>query len=72
MSDTESGIMPKPHEVLSNHDGLVRWRPEYDVLRVERLAFGERRIVVAGAPGADTVFKLSADQARHLAGLLTE
>lgn len=72
MSDTESGIIPKPHEVVTNHDGLIRWRPEYDTLRVDRLAFGERRVVVAGTQGSEITFKLSQDQAIHLAGLLRD
>ena len=69
MSDTETGTMPPPNELIINHDGLIRWRPEYESLWIDRLPGGGRRVTIGGFREGQMTFNLDAKQVEHLSGL---
>ena len=71
MSDTEIGIIPKPHEWHLTDQGLTRWRPILDSITVLPLSAGRRLLRVSNDGGEPVQIVLDREQAAHLAGLLT-
>lgn len=73
MSETEIGIkdVPPVGELLAGDHGLTAWRPQYDGIEISRVPFDRVRLRSFRA-AAEVSTDMSADDARHLAKLLTE
>lgn len=63
--------MPPPHQCIAESDGITKWRPLIDGLRVSPLRDGGRRLEVEIGGLAKARFDLSAEQATHLANLIS-
>jgi hypothetical protein len=71
-SDTGTGnISVPPRDVFfADAEGVMAWRPVFDSIRVRIAPHGQRRII-ARRDDVFVDFLLSAEQASHLAALLT-
>lgn len=69
MSDTE--IIPKPHQLIIDRDGVTRWSALFDSIRIESLSQGGKRICVTIKSDVSANFDLSKEQITHLVGLLS-
>jgi hypothetical protein len=69
MSDTETGIITEPHQLIVDHGGVTRWGAQFDSIRVEPLPQGGKRIRVTIESG-DGNFDLTEEQISHLVALL--
>lgn len=63
--------MPPPHQCIAESDGITKWRPFIEGLRVVPLTNGARRLEVEIGGIAKVRFDLSAEQAAHLANLIS-
>jgi hypothetical protein len=68
MSDTES--IPKPHQLVVDHSGVMRWSAVFDSIRIESLPQGGKRICVTIKSDSSADFDLTAEQITHLVALL--
>ena len=68
MSDTE--IIPKPHQLVADHSGVMRWSPLFDSFRIEPGPQGGKRISVTIKSDNTAEFDLTEDQISHLVALL--
>lgn len=73
MSDPENeNAMLAPHVLIAYGCQLTRWRPEFEGITVDRAGQDGGRVLSVKPYGSPRIsFVLSADQARHLASLLT-
>lgn len=68
---SEAVNIPKPHTLYKRDTGLTRYRLFLTSIYVSPLAgCAGGRFLRVSEDGNDITFKLSADQAKHLAGLL--
>lgn len=72
MSDTDTPIMPPPHTIVRDDRGVIVWRPVLTTLSVHGVAQDHNaRHVVLREDGVEKArFRLTGDDARHLAALL--
>jgi hypothetical protein len=68
MSDTE--IIPKPHQLVTDHSGVMRWSPLFDSIRIEPWPQGGKRISVTIKSDNAADFDLTDEQITHLVALL--
>jgi hypothetical protein len=68
MSDTE--IIPKPHQLVADHSGVMRWSPLFDSIRVEPGPQGGKRISVTIKNDNAAEFDLTEEQITHFVALL--
>jgi hypothetical protein len=66
---SETDIMPRPHSLVKEANGLKRWSPVFDSITVESLSGGGRLLLVF-VEGKSGSFYLSADQAEFISSLL--
>ena len=73
MSPTEMPIMVEPHKIVRDDQGLTSWRPVRTSLSVHGVAQDHNaRHVVIREDGVERFrFRLTRDDAVHLAALLT-
>lgn len=69
MSETDSGIIVPPNDLVKDRNGVKRWAPVFDSIAIEKLQQGGRRVrVYIGDASAN--FDLSRDMASELSDLL--
>jgi hypothetical protein len=68
MSDTE--IIPKPHQLVVDRSGVMRWSALFDSIRIESLPQDGKRICVTIKSDISADFDLTAAQVSHLVALL--
>ena len=71
MSEALNGIIPPPDVLVRDANGLRRWAPVMDSIVVQETGQGGRRLDVFVRSTQAASFDLNADEARHLAELLT-
>lgn len=64
-------LIPKPHELLVEANGVLRYRPAFTSLSIEPARDNGRALTV-NEDGHLITFLLSAEQAKGLARLLTD
>ncbi|HEV7909509.1 MAG TPA: hypothetical protein VGP28_00075 [Methylocella sp.] len=70
MSDTEKGIIPKPHQLVVEPSGVTRWSPMFDSIVIEPLPQGGKRVRVTIKNDNEVYFDLTEEQITHLVALL--
>ncbi len=71
-SSSSESIVPPAGHLVSTDRGLTAWSAVFDTITIDKLPAGMRafKVVVAGASVVDKV--LTAEQAAHLAKLLSD
>lgn len=64
-----NALMPSPNVLLASGNALTRYRPIFTSMQVFERPDNGRRIEI-NDEGHTVIFDLSAEQAKHLAGLL--
>jgi hypothetical protein len=66
----KKGIMPKPRQLVIDHNGVTRWSPMFDSIKIDPLPLGGKRIRVTIKNDNTADFDLTEEQVTHLVALL--
>jgi hypothetical protein len=70
MSDTDKESIPKPHQLIFDHSGVIRWSPLFDSIQIEPLPQNGKRIRVTIKSDNIANFDLTKEQITHFVALL--